>query len=210
MLPPPETLAVFLLAAVALILTPGPDTIFVLTQGLTDRTRGVRAALGVATGVLFHTAAVALGLAALFRTTPLAFDVVTYAGAAYLLVLGLRTLQEDPTVGDDAATDSDAEGTGDDTEGDTGGYRRGVLVNALNPKVALFFLAFLPGFASSASGMVALGGVYAAITAVYLSVVALLAGRFGSLLRSRPAQIWLNRVAAAALVGLAVLVVLGR
>lgn len=206
MLPPPETLVVFLVAAVALVLTPGPDTLFVITQGVSDRERGVRAALGVATGVLVHTLAVALGLAALFRAVPLAFDVVTYAGAAYLLALGVQTLRDDPAKFDDSeGVDPDSENSAD-----ARGYRRGVLVNVLNPKVALFFLAFLPGFATSASGMVALGSLYAAISAAYLVLVALLAGRASGLLTTRSAQVWLNRVAAVALVGLAVLVVTGQ
>jgi threonine/homoserine/homoserine lactone efflux protein len=215
-LPPPETLAVFLVAAVALILTPGPDTLFVLTQGVADRGQGVRAALGVATGVLVHTLGVALGLAALFRAVPLAFDVVTYLGAAYLLVLGVQTIRATPAVTDQVdanrpgADGTDANRTGADVDPDARGYRRGVLVNVLNPKVALFFLAFLPGFAASATGMVALGSLYAVITAGYLSLVALLAGRASGFLSSKPAQVWLNRLAATALVGLAVLVIVGH
>jgi len=152
----------------------------------------VAAALGVATGVLVHTTAAALGLAALLRTSALAFTAVKYAGAAYLVVLGARTLW--------AGGDLDAlAGTADDgSEADADapapdlrrGYRRGLVVNVLNPKVALFFLALLPQFvdagAGATAGMVALGATYAALAALYLGGVGLLSGHVRAALRGRP------------------------
>jgi threonine/homoserine/homoserine lactone efflux protein len=162
------TLAVYLAAAVALILSPGPDTVYVLARGAGDgRRAGVLSALGVATGVLVHTVAAAVGLAALFGTFPAARTVVVLAGAGYLSYLGVRTLR-DPAV---------------ETR-DTGGnpYLQGLAVNVLNPQVALFFLAFLPGFApesAPAVGMVLLGALYAAITALYLGGVGALSGHVG-------------------------------
>ena len=162
------TLAVYLVAAVALILSPGPDTVYVLARGAGEgRRAGVLSALGVTTGVLVHTVAAAVGLAALFRAVPEARTVVVAAGAAYLSYLGIRTLR-DPEV------------EARETDGDP--YLQGLTVNVLNPQVALFFLAFLPGFApdsAPAVGMVLLGALYAALTAAYLGGVGSLSGHIG-------------------------------
>ena len=162
------TLAVYLVAAVALVLSPGPDTVYVLARGAGEgRRAGVLSALGVATGVLVHTVAAAVGLAALFRAVPEARTVVVAAGAAYLSYLGVRTLR-----------DSEVEAR--ETDGNP--YLQGLTVNVLNPQVALFFLAFLPGFApdsAPAAGMVLLGALYAAITAAYLGGVGTLSGHVG-------------------------------
>jgi threonine/homoserine/homoserine lactone efflux protein len=156
------TLALYLAAAVALILTPGPDTLFVLSRGAAAGPEtGLRAAAGIATGVLVHTTGAVLGLAAVYRTSPAAHDLVAGAGALYLAYLGVTTVRAD-----DLST-PDAEG----------GFRQGVLVNVLNPKVALFFLAFLPGFGSSTGEFALLGALYALLTALYLGAVGLLAGR---------------------------------
>lgn len=164
------TLAVFLVAAVALILTPGQDTVYVLARGAGDgRRAGVLSALGVATGVLVHTVAAAIGLAALFRAVPEARTVVVVAGATYLTYLGVKTIRDQ--AGDDAVR-----------EGDGNPYLQGLTVNVLNPQVALFFLAFLPGFApesAPAIGMLILGAIYAAITAIYLGSVGALSGHLG-------------------------------
>ena len=181
----------FVTAAVALVLTPGPDTVFVLTQGISAGKRGgVASALGVSTGVLVHTAGAALGLAALLRTSALAYAAVKYAGAVYLLYLGATTLWR----GDDldfADASSGEFSSADATASDLrGGYVRGVTVNVLNPKVALFFLAFLPQFVGSGADataeMLALGGTYAALTACYLGAVGLLSGGVRSAFRARP------------------------
>ena len=194
-----STLVAYLAAAVALILAPGPDTMYVLARGLQGPDAGVRSALGVATGVLGHTLAAALGVAALLRTAPTVFTLLKYAGAAYLVYLAvqaLRTEEFDPTT----ATEQG------------GSFRRGVLVNALNPKVALFFLAFLPGFAGSGpdapARMAFLGALYAVVTAIYLSSVALASNRAGRFLaRGRLSQ-RLQYVASGVMVVLAVTLVL--
>lgn len=204
MLPPPDRLLVFLAAAITLILAPGPDTVYVLTRGAS---RGVRtgrlAALGIATGVIVHTTAVALGLAAVLRAYPGAVDVVKYAGAGYLLYLGLDTLRN-------RGRTMPAGDTPD--IGGADAYLRGVAVNVLNPKVALFFLAFLPGFApdGSAATMLALGAIYAALTAVYLGAIGSVSGTAADLLRGdgRLAR-WLDGAAGLALLGLAALLALG-
>jgi threonine/homoserine/homoserine lactone efflux protein len=225
----PQAYVVFLTAAVALILTPGPDTVFVLTQGVSAGKReGVASALGVSTGILVHTTAAALGLAALLRTSAVAYAAIKYAGAAYLLYLGAKTFRQGGDLGDltepasppgadpgpgpdpdpnlnsgpDAAPDVDANpSSGANLDSDSNsdsdlkdGYLRGVTVNVLNPKVALFFLAFLPQFVGTGAGsgvsptveMVALGGTYAVLTALYLGTVGLLSGGVRTLFRTRP------------------------
>ncbi|RLM90962.1 LysE family translocator [Halobellus sp. Atlit-38R] len=187
-LPDLSTYLAFYAAAVALILTPGPDTMYVLTRGIQSRDAGVRSALGIATGVLVHTAAASLGLAALLRAAPAAYQVVKYAGAAYLLYLGVQAIRNDE-FGSSTGSDSGTETDGDTAAATaTGSFRRGVLVNALNPKVALFFLAFLPGFAGSgpdaAPRMLLLGATYAALTAVYLGGIGVASGRVGRALSS--------------------------
>jgi threonine/homoserine/homoserine lactone efflux protein len=189
-----HTYLLFVTAAMALVLTPGPDTIFVLTQGVSAGKReGLASALGVSTGILVHTSAAALGLAALLRASALAYAAVKYAGAAYLVYLGLRTLWQGDEL-DLSQTHADAPADSNLREG----YLRGVTVNVLNPKVALFFLAFLPQFVGSGGGlpsdagatltieMLALGGTYAVLTALYLGTVGLLSGGVRTLLRARP------------------------
>ncbi|WP_134668456.1 LysE family translocator [Halorussus marinus] len=186
MLPSIDSYFVFVGAAAALILTPGPDTVFVLTQGVSAGKRGgVASALGVSTGILVHTAAATLGLAALLRTSALAYAAVKYAGAVYLLYLGAKTLRSGgefdvPTATDASRADPDLRRS----------YLRGVTVNVLNPKVALFFLAFLPQFVDAGAGaptaMIALGGTYAALTALYLGGVGVASGGMRSVLRTRP------------------------
>jgi threonine/homoserine/homoserine lactone efflux protein len=166
--PDPRTVALFVVAAVALILAPGPDSVFVLSRGVRTRIAGVYAALGVSVGVLLHTTAATLGLSVLLRTVPTAYVAVKYVGAAYLLYLAAETLR-----GDDFDPDLDS--------APTHSFRRGVAVNVLNPKVALFFLAFLPQFTGDGAGararMIVLGATYAVLTACYLVGLALVSDR---------------------------------
>ena len=192
---PADRLAVYLVAAVALILTPGPDTVYVLARGASGgRAVGAAAGAGVATGILVHTTLVALGLAALLRSSPTAFDAVRLLGAGYLVYLGLRMLRR---AGDGGVLGGVSEGDGatDPRPGPDGGslpraYGRGVAVNVLNPKVAVFFVAFLPGFAGTGPGatgrLLVLGALYAALTLAYLGGVGLAAGQVGALFRRHP------------------------
>src|SRR5690606_11886639 len=136
---PVETLSAFFFVAVLLALAPGPDNVFVLMQSaLYGRTAGIRVVLGLCTGVLVHTLAVAAGLAAVFAASDLAFRLLKTAGALYLLWLAWQVLR--------APTDAPP-GTTVSTLGGWALYRRGVIMNLTNPKVSIFFLAFLPQFA---------------------------------------------------------------
>ncbi|MFW6317356.1 MAG: LysE family translocator [Halorubrum sp.] len=183
----PSTFVVFVLAAAALIVTPGPDTLFVLSQAVDDRRVGLRSAAGVAIGILFHTALVVVGVAAVYRTLPGAERAVRVVGGLFLLYLGVDALR---SAGSDRSLPAG------------GGVREGFLVNVLNPQVALFFLAFLPGFAAGTGGgdaggtsVAVLGATYAALTAVYLGTVAVVADGAASVLRSERSGRWLDRVA---------------
>ena len=132
----------FMIGALALNLTPGPDMAFVLAQSANNGARqGVAAAVGVGVGSLFHMSLAAFGLTAVFAAWPLAFDLVRYAGAAYLVWIALGMIRHPPHVQSGQA------------EADPwAAFRRGVLTNVMNPKVAMFFVAFLPQFVSRQAG----------------------------------------------------------
>jgi len=186
-------LVAYTVAAVALILSPGPDTAFVLAQAVgVGRGAGVRAAAGVSAGVLVHTVAATLGLAALLEASRLAYEGVTLLGAAYLLYLGVGILR---------GGEFDPGGT---AEGGAGGFRRGLLTNVLNPKVALFFVAFLPQFGAGLE-LLPLGGLYAALTAVYLGALAAASGSARRVVDRPAVRRWLRRVAGGTTVGLGLL-----
>ena len=143
-MPDAHALLVFMAAALALNVTPGPDMLYVIARGTAEgRRAGIVSALGIGAGTLFHVAALALGLSALLAAVPLAYDAVRWAGAAYLVWLGVRALAGARRAGAAAAVERAAPWAI---------FRQGVVTNVLNPKVALFFLAFLPQFVDPARG----------------------------------------------------------
>jgi threonine/homoserine/homoserine lactone efflux protein len=197
----PQTLAAFFATALFLAVVPGPDNVFVLTQSaLRGKRAGLWVVLGLCTGLLVHTGAVALGVAALFERSRLAFDLLKYAGAAYLLYLAWQSLRA-PAM------------TVDSGEGERSGagklYLRGIVMNVTNPKVSIFFLAFLPQFVDKQAGsvtlqMLALGATFILATALVFGALALSAGAVGQrFARPARAQRWMNRAAAAVFAGLA-------
>ncbi len=199
-------LALFLAASALLTIAPGPDIVAVLTRGVSQGPRaGVAAALGFATGCLFHTALAALGVAALIRSSPLAFDAVRYAGAAYLAWIGVQAIRHRDAFA--------LEGAGDKA-GLATIFRQSVIGKALNPKVTLFFLSFLPQFVQADAGPVALqmailGLAFMAQTVVIFGAVAICSGWIGARLRARPAiASRLNLFAGLAFLGLGVRVAL--
>ena len=176
----PETraLAVFALASLALAVVPGPAVLYIVAQSVPGgRRAGVVSALGISTGGLFHVLAAVIGLSAILAASAEAFTVVKLLGAAYLVWLGIRTLlSRDERIGGRAV---------EPTLGRT--YRRGVVVNVLNPKTALFFLAFLPQFVDpdgSTRGQLAVLGIVFVVIALTSDLVwALVAGTAGGMLR---------------------------
>lgn len=197
---PADTLAAFFVASLALGIAPGPDNLFVLTQATLHGARaGLIVTLGLCTGLLVHTAAVTLGLAALIQASGFAFAALKTAGAVYLLWLAWQAFR--------AGAASAAQAPPALTAGQY--YRRGIVMNVSNPKVTLFFLAFLPQFVDPARGALApqfmlLGGVFIAATLLVFGAIALAAARLGKWLARTPgAQALLNRLAALIFVGLA-------
>ena len=177
-------IGLFLIASALLTIAPGPDIVYVLTRGITQgRRAGFAAALGFATGVIFHTALAAFGIAALIRSSEFAFSIVRYAGAAYLIYLGIRTLMSGSAfqLGKDGS--SIALWTV---------YQQSVIGNVLNPKVTLFFLSFLPQFINLNAGrvelqMVLLGALFMGQTVLIFGAIAFFSGAIGDRLRTNPA-----------------------
>ena len=137
-MPDITTFGVFLMAAYILSITPGPGMFYVLTRSIKGgRSEGIASTLGTTVGGLCHVVAAALGLSAVLATSAIAFGVIKYVGAAYLIYLGFRTLWQ----GDNGSTlHLSSEGK------DNHAFRQGIITEALNPKTALFFLAFIPQF----------------------------------------------------------------
>ena len=178
MIPDGGTLAVFAVASFALAVVPGPAVLYIVAQSVQGgRRAGVVSCFGILTGGMFHVLAAVIGLSAVLAASAEAFTVVKLLGAAYLVWLGIRTLMSR----DDRIAGREAERTLGRT------YRRGVVVNVLNPKTALFFLAFLPQFAdpdgSTRSQLAVLGLVFVAIALTTDLVWALVAGTAGAVLR---------------------------
>lgn len=178
MIPDAGTIAVFAVASLLLAVVPGPAVLYIVAQSVHGgRRAGVVSALGVSTGGMFHVLAAVVGLSAVLTASAEAFTVVKLVGAAYLIWLGIRTIWSR----DERIAGRDAESTLSST------YRRGVIVNVLNPKTALFFLAFLPQFVDpdgSTRGQLALLGLlFVAIALATDLVWALVAGTAGALLR---------------------------
>src|SRR5687767_1213710 len=147
-LPDTNTLLLFMTAALALNVTPGPDMLYVVARSVGEgRAAGIISSFGIAAGAIVHTLAVALGLAGLLRAVPLAFEIVKWVGAGYLIWLGVRALRTRAGPADHVAVTPASKRTV---------FAQGMLTNLLNPKVALFFLAFLPQFVDPERGPVAL------------------------------------------------------
>jgi threonine/homoserine/homoserine lactone efflux protein len=196
-----QTIVTFFGASVLLALAPGPDNVFVLLHSAVHgRKAGMLVVLGLCSGLLFHTAAVALGLAALFAASATAFTALKLLGAAYLLWLAWQSWKAP------AGMEHGGAGTPLTTRQT---YLRGVLMNLTNPKVAIFFLAFLPQFADPATGSVAvqvmlLGLVFIVAALCTFGAIAWFASSFGEALRkSARAQTTLNRLASLVFTALA-------
>ena len=198
---PIDSLIIFLTASLLLALAPGPDNIFVLMQSIAHgKLSGLLVTLGLCTGLIVHTAAVALGVAVIFKTSAIAFTALKLLGAAYLLYLAWQVLRAPVTPITPHRNKQIPLGKL---------YRRGIIMNVTNPKVSIFFLAFLPQFADPARGSLPLqisllGLIFMAVTILVFGSVAMLAGHIGNWLKkSKNAQMIMNRVTGAVFVGLA-------
>jgi len=192
-MPSAESLASFLLASTLLSIAPGPDNLFVLTQSaLYGRRSGLLITLGLCSGLLVHTSAVALGVAALIQASDTAFNLLRLAGVGYLLYLAWLAF---------GAESPGLRGPGSTLHSAMALYRRGIVMNLTNPKVTIFFLAFLPQFASPEGGSLAaqiglLGALFMLTALIIFCAIALLAGSLRPWLNDSPkAQRGLGRLA---------------
>jgi threonine/homoserine/homoserine lactone efflux protein len=183
-----HSLALFLAAGLALNITPGPDMLYVAARGASEgRPAGIVSALGIGAGTLVHIALVAAGLAAVLAAVPVAYLAIRLGGAAYLIYLGVRALLARPTT---AAAPLAPASLG-------AIFRQGVITNVLNPKVALFFLAFLPQFVDPSRGnpvfqVIALGLLFDTTGTLVNLAVAI--GSSSAAERLRAPNVWLQRV----------------
>ncbi len=198
---PWEVITAFCFASVMLAIAPGPDNIFVLTQSALYGARaGIATTLGLMTGIIGHTCAVALGVAVIFQTSPMAFLALKVVGAAYLVYLAWLTVRSGASTADLSAQSF---------VGNMALYKRGIIMNITNPKVTLFFLALLPQFANPNYGALtpqifALGGLFILSAFVVFSTVALLGGQLARWFNASPQyQVYMNRAAAVVFVGMA-------
>jgi threonine/homoserine/homoserine lactone efflux protein len=190
----------FILAGILLNLTPGQDTLYVLGRSLSGGLRaGIAAALGIGVGSLIHTVAAALGLSVVLAASPAAFMIVKLCGAAYLVFLGAKLLFFRPRA---LAAPRPSE------RGDWSAFAQGILSNVLNPKVALFFLAFLPQFISPAStsktlDFLALGATFITTGTIWCLILAFAAARLSRFFAANPAvRTLIDRAAGALFIAL--------
>ena len=199
-MPEAHTLLVFGAASVVFLAIPGPSVIYIVSRSLAEgRRAGIVSALGVQAGGLIHVIAATVGVSALLASSAAAFSVVKYAGAAYLIYLGVRRLLDDGETPDDAQP-----------AGRSRLFWQGMLVNGLNPKTALFFLAFLPQFVDPghavAPQVLVLGCFFLVLATLSDSTYAVVAGTVRGWLGGR--RRCLERLSGCSYVGLGVLAAL--
>jgi threonine/homoserine/homoserine lactone efflux protein len=189
-----STILIFLGASVALTVSPGPDNLFVVTQGISrGRNAAIVTAWGMCSGITVHTLAAAAGISAIFYSSAIAFKAVKFAGAAYLLYLAWQALREHGPLRLSSTT----------VPSGTALFRRGFVMNVLNPKVALFFLAFLPQFTTRDAGsistqMALLGLIFMAQALVIFTIIGFFSGSVGNWIQNRPrAGKWFSWLSAA-------------
>lgn len=195
-----SSIVVFVATSMLIILSPGQDMVMVLSHSIARGSRaGVITAAGVGTGLLGHTVLAGLGLGALLQASELAFSIMKYAGAAYMLYLGVKAYQAPPI---DLASSPRAKGNLHSL------FLRGALSNISNPKIAIFYFAYLPQFvkvdnAHPAEALLALGATFALLTFVVKMLIGYFAGTLSGKIQSRPAvQVWLNRTCGGVLVAM--------
>lgn len=187
-----QNLLLFLSLTWILIITPGPDLIYVLTKGIASgRKAGLISAVGVTLGILVHTILAALGLSLILKTSATAFLIVKMIGAGYLIYLGIKALisKQEFEMKQEGQTSSRKI------------FFQGLISNTLNPKVALFFMAFLPQFIKtdgvgvSPIPFLILGGIFACCTLTFLAVLGYFSGAVGHYLKTRAAiSRWINHI----------------
>lgn len=179
----PAQFALFIGVSWVLILAPGPDMFYVITRGISHgRRAGIVSAFGVICGILIHTMAAALGMALIFQTSVIAFQIVKYLGALYLIYLGVKSWLGKSSFDLQPATERVSS---------QALFWQGMLSNVLNPKIAIFFLSFLPQFIDKGNSnislqMVVLGFTFALFGLCFLTFVGYFAGSIGAWLSRKP------------------------
>lgn len=194
-------LYMFIAASFLLCLAPGPDNIYVLTQGMTkSKKAAIVTTLGLTSGLIIHTSAAAFGISVIFQTSEIAFNIVKYVGAAYLLYIAYQAFKHRNEKLDLSVQNSSSELKKL--------YVKGFIMNILNPKVSIFFLAFLPQFVTPANGnvpmqMITLGLVFMALTVVVFSSIGIAGNMLSSKLLEKPNIVkYMNILTSFVLVGL--------
>lgn len=206
-----QNLSLFLVSSLLFILTPGLDTIFVVNKSVTESRRmGLVSACGISFGVLFHTLFAALGLSLILASSAVAFSAIKYIGAVYLIYLGIKAIWSQKSA---------LESVGSET-----GLRlkpskvfwMAAFTNILNPKVAMFFLAFFPQFVRPGSEKISwafltLGGLYALMSLVWLGILSIVVSLFAKRIRaSARAQLVIHRLSGVAFIFLGIKIVLDK
>lgn len=204
-------IAGFLAAAALITLSPGPDNLMVLSLGLArGRRQGVSFGLGCALGCLSHTTLAALGISAMVAASPVLFTALKICGGLYLVWLGVRAIRSSDGIGAQLSTGALPQANCRSL------FLQGLLANSINPKVILFFLAFLPQFIDAAKGQVGwqtalLGVLFTLQAALQFAAIGWFSGRMGGWLRSRPSVgTWLHRLAGAVFLGFGAKLIFGR
>ena len=213
---PLDTFLSFFSICLLIAISPGPDNIFVLLQtALYGHRVGFVIVLGLMSGIIFHTVLVTLGVAALLKTSEMAFLALRLIGAAYLLYLAYLTFKARPITLPASTLTPSSVAAESPSMSLWQYYRRGIFMNITNPKVSLFFLAFFPQFIYStdipvSQQMLSLSGIFVLATFVVFNSVVLFSGYFGQVLRQSPrAQIALNWITIVVFCGLALRLLLG-
>ena len=201
----------FIAAAILLNLTPGSDSMYIITRSMAQgQTAGFYSVLGITSGILVHTLLASLGLSVLLANSPTAFILVKYIGASYLCYLGFKMLTSKNSNSIANSLSKDQHVTSQKEVDSWQIYKQGVLTNVFNPKVALFFLAFFPQFVDTnyAYGMLPflmLGLTFAVTGFVWCLCLALLASKFSEKLRRNPAiEAILNKISGVVFIGLGI------
>lgn len=201
----------FIVAAMLLNLTPGTDSMYIITRSISQGQKaGVYSVLGIVSGILVHTLLAALGLSIILANSPLAFMIVKYIGALYLCYLGFKmlVLKSAPLIANNLPENNPHTAAKSSSYGKI--YQQGVLTNTFNPKVALFFLAFFPQFidpsyAYSTLSFLILGLTFATTGLIWCLCLALLAARFSQRLRENPViETILNKISGIVFIGLGI------
>lgn len=201
----------FVMAAILLNLTPGSDSMYIITRSISQGSQaGFYSVLGIISGILVHTLLAALGLSIILANSPLAFMIVKYIGASYLCYLGVKMLmsKQQPLIAE--SLQENEKSSSAKTLDHWQIYKQGVLTNTFNPKVALFFLAFFPQFidanyAYSMVSFIILGLTFAVTGFIWCLCLALLASKFSENLRKNPSiEVILNKISGVVFIGLGI------